>query len=296
MGTVTKKYRLNQKVKDDLFNVDALHHYDLCLELGLDGFRVCIVDTQQSRCLWLEDYRFSSVVFTEQLLSQLQQIYDEHPTLRAGFWKCVRVVVRNQPYTLVPGSLFKRENADQYLSLLRDETPFEPEEIQHYHHPNRDVVSIFPLETTVGNWFQRAYPSLNVKFVHQSSAFIEGVVQNGTHAQPRSMYICVEGSYLTVVVTREEGLEFCNTFFYASAPDFVYYVLFVMSELKMNSETSRVSLYGTLTHDSAVFEQLHKYIRHVSFGTKPKSLRFSYPFDEVLDHYYFSAYTTYLCE
>jgi hypothetical protein len=296
LGTITKKYRLNQKVKDDNFDVDALGHYELCLEIGRDGLRICVIDTQNSRCVWLEDYRFSSIFFTEQLLDQLQHIYDDHYFLRAGFWKAVRVSMRNEPFTMVPGSLFKKEQAAEYLALVKEETDTEPEKVCYFRHQGSDMISIFSAEAKVVDWFEQMYPALNVDFVHQTSALIEGLIQNGEFPDSRALYVYVENSYLTVVVIREKSLEFCNTFFYASVQDFVYYVMFVMNELKLNPETVKVALYGAIAHDSPIFEQLYKYIRHVSFGNKPKSLRFSYTFDEVMDHQYFSAYNIYLCE
>jgi len=296
LGTATKKYRLNQKVKDEKFEVDAISQYELGLELGMDGFRICIVDVEESRCMWLEDYRFSSIFFTEQLLDQLQHIYDDHQVLRAGFWKSVRLSVRNQPFTLVPGSLFRKEQVEKYLDLVKDDPTTEDQTVRHYRHPGSDMVSIFALDIRVVNWFEQIYPSLNVTFLHQTSALVEGIVQNGEYSNFKSLYIYVESSYLTIVVNKEKSLEFCNTFFYASVQDFVYYVMFVMNELKLNPEMVKVILYGAIAHDSAIFEQLYKYIRHVSFGTKPKSLRFSYTFDEIMDHQYFSTYNIYLCE
>jgi hypothetical protein len=56
-----------------------------------------------------------------------------------------------------------------------------------------------------------------------------------------------------------------------------------------------VTLYGGISHDSAIFSTLYKYIRNVNFGVKPKSMHFGFKFDEVLDHRYFSIYTIYLC-
>lgn len=296
LGTITKKFKLNQKVKDESFEVDHINQYCLSLEVGRDSFRMCIIDTERSRCLWLEDYRFSSIFFTEQLLDQLQLIYEDHHVLKAGFWKTVRVSVKNQLFTLIPGSLFKREQANDYLQLLREEPASAPEDIYSYRHASNDIVNVFTLESSIASWFKAVYPAHQVEFIHQASALIEGIIQNVSSLYPSSMFAYVDGSYLTIVVVREKSLAFCNTFFFANTHDFIYYVMFVISELKLNPETIKLTLYGGLNHDSAIFNTLYKYIRHVVFGEKPKFLRFSYLFDEVLDHQYFNAYNISLCE
>ena len=43
-------------------------------------------------------------------------------------------------------------------------------------------------------------------------------------------------------------------------------------------------------------EKLNKYIRNVSFGSKPSYLNFSYQFDEIMDHQYFDVFSIFLCE
>ena len=201
LGTITKKYRLNQKVKDDNFDVDALGHYELCLEVSRDGLRICVIDTENSRCVWMEDYRFSSIFFTEQLLDQLQHICDDHYFLRAGFWKAVRVSMRNEPFTMVPGSLFKKEQAAEYLSLVKEEPATEPEKVFYFRHQGSDMVSIFSAEAKVVEWFEQLYPALNVDFIHQTSAFIEGLIQNGVFPDSRALYVYVEKKILYIFFT-----------------------------------------------------------------------------------------------
>ncbi len=100
--TSAAKVRLQQKIKDDTLEPDGLRDYALLLETGLNSFRISVVDTQQSRCLWLEDYRFSSVFFTEQVLEKLDSIYEDHPLLKAGFWHSIRVSFKKS--AIYPGA------------------------------------------------------------------------------------------------------------------------------------------------------------------------------------------------
>ncbi len=67
-----------------------------------------------------------------------------------------------------------------------------------------------------------------------------------------------------------------------------------MDELKLDPNVCKVKLFGELSHDSAIFSNLYKYIRHLSFGTKPVAISYSFKFDEVLDHRYFDLYNAYL--
>ncbi len=51
--------------------------------------------------------------------------------------------------------------------------------------------------------------------------------------------------------------------------DFLYFLLFVMQEQKLNPDQDPVTIWGDLTHDSALFDIMRKYVRHVRLGKKP---------------------------
>lgn len=297
MSTTGIKFKQIQSVKDDAFNVDSIPDYTLAMQVGNKSFRFCILDTRANKCLWLEDYSFSSILFTEQLLDQLNLIFDEHMVLQAGFWENIFLSFQNQQFTLIPEAVFKPEQAADYLQLTAD-TVSEPLDVNFYKHATSGMVNVFAAQRKIADWFKAVYLNKHINFIHHTSAFIEGLKQENTStAKPfRGLSILIEESYLTIAMVNGQQLEFCNTYLYTSVSDFVYYVMLVMQELKLDPETCKVILYGGISHDSAIFNTLYKYIRNVNFGAKPKHLDFSYKFDEVLDHRYFSIYTIYLCK
>ncbi|MCU0352457.1 MAG: DUF3822 family protein [Cytophagales bacterium] len=293
-ATVTR-FKQNQLIKDaSAFDTESIPQYALNLEVSADAFRLCVVDTHSSRCLWLEEQHFSNVLRGEQLVDQLGLIYDEHEFLRAGFWQKIRVSVKNQYFTLLPNSLFYKEHARQYLKMAAKNLP-DAYEVLHYRHPHSEIVNVFAAEREVVEWFRRIYPAKNVGFVHHSSALIEGVL-NTDAAVLQSISILVESSHLTILVATGQRLEYCNTFYYVNAQDFIYYTMLVFNELQLSTHVHKVTLYGEISPESAIFEQLHRYVNNVGFGNKPTLLKFGFYFDEVYDHRYFDVYNIHLCE
>ncbi len=297
MSTTGVKFKQIQSVKDDEFNVDSIPEYTLSMQIGNKSFRFCILDTRVNKCLWLEDYSFSSILFTEQLLDQLNLIFDDHMVLQAGFWQNIFLSFQNQQFTLIPEAVFKPEQAADYLQLAAD-TTLEPMDVHYYKHVSSGMVNVFAAQRKTIDWFKAVYLNKHIQLVHHTSAFIEGLkYNNSSSAKPsQTLSILIEESYLTIALVDGQQLEFCNTYYYTSVQDFVYYTMLVMQELKLNPETCKVILYGGISHDSAIFNTLYKYIRNVNFGAKPKHLEFGYKFDEVLDHRYFSIYNIYLCK
>lgn len=295
LDSITAKYKLTQKVKDDAFSVDSITNYALNLQIGSNSFRFCVMDDSENKCLWLEDFSFTSLFFTEQMLDQLNLIYDDHQILQAAFWKKIKISFKNQHFTLLPEPLFNSNASEQYLKYTI-ESPAEPEQTFAYTHKYHGIVNVFSAEKRILEWFRAIYSNKPVLMVHYTSALIEGTLQQTKETTARQMTVSVEQSHLTIVVSQEQQLLFCNSFYYMSVQDFSYYVMLVMHELNLDPESCKVTLYGELSHDSAVFSQLYKYIRNVTFGIKPKTIHFNYKFDEVLDHRYFDLYSTHLCE
>lgn len=286
-------YRLNIKVKDDKFSIDDIAQYNLSLQVSFDFLRICITDTAQNRCLLIEDYQIGFVRETSQLIDQLNLIFEDHHLLRAGFWKTIKVSMKGKGFSLIPNSLFDKEQARKYLEINTDVQP--DENIYYYKHRSTEAVNIFAAEKKLVEWFAQIYPNKKLEFVHHTSPFIEGAIINNPNEQT-NVHIDVESGYFTVVVKTGNNLQLCNTFQFQSTDDFVYFTAYIFEQLKLSQEKTPITLWGEITHNSPICAKLAKYIRNVFFGKKPSSLKFSYHFDELLDHRFFDLYSMHFCD
>jgi hypothetical protein len=295
LNKLKEQYRLSQKVKDDTFDVDLISQYNLLLQIGADSFRFCVADTTRNRCLWLEDYKFHYKLPAAQFLEQLAAIYDDHHVLKAGFWNEVKVCFKSSCFTLVPLSLFNEEHLYDYLKLVC-EPDSQLEEACYYKHSALDAVNVYSIDKQIKEWFQKNHSNKGINVLHQSSPLIEGAMRSRDATLTSEIFINVEKDYFHMFVFNGTNLQFCNIFNYVNDVDFIYYVMFVLDELKLNADTEKVTIWGELMPDSAIYNKLFRYIRNLNFGTKPASLSFSYIFDEVFDHRYFDLYSMHLCK
>lgn len=289
-------YKLNKKIKDDSFNVDHLSEYCLSLQISSKLFRICITDSSRNRCLLLEDYQFSHVQHPDQLIETLQEIYDDHHLLQAGYWKSVKLALKTSNFSLVPHALFDQEFAKDYLNLNCTTSAINGDEVLFYKQNSTDVVNIFSADKKIINFFEAAYIGKKLKIVHHTSSLIEGIMVQNANKDQREMFLYIEKDQLTVVIKKNRTLEFCNSFFFTTPEDFVYYVMFVAEQLKFNPEKDYVTVWGDLLPDSSFIKKLSMYMCHIKFGNKPSSLYFGYNFDELLDHNFFDLYNLHLCE
>ncbi|MDX2189014.1 MAG: DUF3822 family protein [Bacteroidota bacterium] len=286
-------YQLVRKIVDDTFEVDHLHHYTLSIQVSEEYFRFCVIDTKRNRCLLIEDYNFSKHFNIEELIQTLEFLYDDHHVLQAGFWKTVRLSIKNLKFSLVPYALFDEKSMHNYLAI--NTTFTEGDGIYYFKHGSNDAVNVFAAESKLIEWFKRKYPQKNVELLHHTSLMIEGALNNQQSKSEKQVYINVENKFFTIIVKKKGSLEFCNNFAYQTPNDFLYFVLFVYDQLGLNPENVPLILAGNISKNSELYLRLYKYIRMIQFGNKPSYMSFGYKFDEIGDHEYFELYSSYLC-
>ena len=296
METAAKStFKLVKKIKDEQFDVDNLHHYCLSLQVGIRDFQVCVTDTRDSKCLLLEDYRLENIKTINSRLRVLHTIFDNHHLLLAGFWNSIKLSLKTHKFSLVPKSHFIPEAVVDYL-VINSEIKKGIEDVKFYQHISSDAVNVFAADHKLVSWIQSLYPKKQLIVIQQGSALIEGILKYDDHTHEKSMFCLIDAGILHVVVTENQRLFYYNQFAVRKSNDFLKYVMLVFKELSLSQKTSKVTIWGHIKNQSPHIDLLKKYIRHISFGSKPSYLNFGYQFDEIMDHQYFDVFSIFLCD
>ena len=294
METAQKNHKLLKKLKDDKFNVDDLHHYTLLVQISLRDLQVSVIDGRENRCLILEDYVFSSLKTADEWISCIQQIFDGHHFLKAGFWKQVKVSMKHHKFSQIPSQLFIPEAIEDYLSInCKINTKFET--LLYYKGIKSDAITAFAINTKLYNWLNDLYPNSKVGFIHQSAALIEGVL-NYSQAHKNALYLYIDRFKLHLITIKNKNIEYYNQFSIKQFSEYIRYIMIVMNGLRLDQKTSKVAVWGYIGKKSPHFTEFHKFISNISFGDRPDFLRFGYMFDEVQDHQFFDLYSCFLCD
>jgi hypothetical protein len=291
---MTPTFSLKKRVKDDLFTPDEIGNYTLNLQINQNLFRICITNT--NRCLLMEDYTLDNALYPDQLISQLEAIYDHHEVLMAGFWKNIKLAIKDIDFSLIPKSLFDQQFSKEYLKINTGQESNGEHEIFHYAQKSTDAISVFSADKKIIDWFKNQYSSHNITFLHHTTAFIEGVLYSSDTNTDKDVFAQIEDDSLTIIVKSEIGLEFCNSFRISTSDDLVYFILLVYNQLQLSPEKNKLILFGDIRPDSSTYKKLYTYIRHIKFGDKPSSIKFGYKFDEIFDHRYFDLYSMHFCQ
>ncbi len=287
---ITLKY----KVKVDDIDIDQLMNYNLTISVSHNEVTISVIDTISKKCLLGEKHEFEIDNSSTNILSILHSIIDEHHLLKARFWKNITITYNGKNFTLIPSSLVEEDNLEQYLEL-HGEWNKETEKIDSFRHKSIGITNIFSIPRDLENFFIDLYGE-KVNFSHQTSSFIEGILNDQNTSSEKSIYANCEGNTISIAVLKSGKLEYCNQFNYNNSQDIVYYTLFVMNELYLNPENTPLTIWGDLDIKSEAYLELFKFVRNVNFGTRPSELTFSYHFDEIDEHQLFSSLSTYYYE
>lgn len=295
MVTETKHYRQVNKILDESFDPQQLGNYHLYLTLGNQIMRAAVVDTRRNKFILLEDFELTQVFTPLQQAQQAREILQAHPFFKLLGWKQIRVAIKNQSFTLVPETLYEPKAATEYLQLNCTLDPHH-EQVLTYHHAAIDAVNIFAADKYLIRALRETYPGKDIRYVHQTSALITALLHYGERNGQVKVYGYVEKNSLTILIIRDGALLFCNMFHFSTPEDFMYFLVFVMQEQKLNPDKDAVTIWGDITHDSTLFTLMRKYIRQVHFGARPPGVGFSYKLEEQFDHRFLDVYSLHFAE
>jgi hypothetical protein len=286
----TLHYKLIKKVRDERFDEEFIHQYHLLIQLGTRDFQLLVVDPRDNRALLLEDFVLPNLTSNEALLQLLDQLFDSHAFLKAGFWQKIKISVKNQKFVQVPLALFAEESLEDYLKFNAHVDP-EKEECLASLNPEAQAVTVFAINRDLKHWIESMYPNNTPIFTHQSAALIEGTLVSAQGRDDNPLYIYVDRFKLHILVCKDQKLMYYNQFAIKEFSDYIKYIMLVMKALNMNQQTSQVILWGYIGKNSPHYHEFYKYISNVWFGGRPGNMQFGYTFDDVQDHHFFDLYS-----
>jgi Protein of unknown function (DUF3822) len=292
LQAATLGYKLIRKIKDEKFDEENLHQYSLLIQLGARDFQACVID-ESNRVLLLEDYVFNDVNSPEQQVQIIRELYDNHPLLMAGFWKGVTFSIKSNKFVQVPAQLFVESSAAEYLKF-NALVEHDKDQILFCSNVHLDSITVYVAPKPLYEWLMSIYKNSSLRFIHQSSALIEGVLRISARSKKTPLYLYVDRFKMHILAAKDGQLIYYNQFPIKHFADYVKYIMLVLTALGMDQQTSQVIMWGYIGKNSPHYHEFIKYIRNVSFGDKPDHLTFGYLFDELQEHHFFDLYSIHL--
>lgn len=270
-------------IQSDNFNIGLANSYHLSIQLGISHFSYCLLNTITLTYDYVKMHTLSSV---DDAAAEITEIINNDAIIKAEF-SSQSVAFVNFPSTLVPSSLYKKEEAETILAFNTEvmgkviaDTILSQKANLIYSVPESIL-------TIVSNFFPKA------KQKAQESILIQQYSQLNTNTEKAYLYL--NQKKVTITFFKENKLIFNNSFDYFTKEDLLYFVLFSFEQLKLSTEKIKVILFGAIEKDDEYFNLLYDYIRNLKLGKRPHQFNFPTEFDSLAEHKYFGLFTQVLC-
>lgn len=293
---IEKHHRSTSKIKDEKFSVDNIGNYDLVLNLGAEQFKCAVIDEKLGRWVYFEVFDFTKVLNQEEILEQCKIIFDEHHILQAGFWKSVNCIVSSSYFTLLPKEFFDEKQSEDVLKVHFPKLNSK-DFIFESHVPNSGpVAGLYYMPKSVHKFLDSFYPKIKIKYIHELSSVIEGLVNTAGSKTQTQLSAFFHGKFVSIILIDQGKIQFFNTFTIHNPEDAVYYILSVMNSVNISGKEGSIEVYGEIEEKSELYRQLNRFIKEVRMGERPKLLYYNYEFDEIPVQRHFETFAAYLCK
>ena len=257
---------------DESFNPKDSSKYDLTFEIGDKTFGFSILDVEKNKFIALGYFR-----------NHLVDVVHSYSWLGEQFHR-IKGIIANSRFTLIPEALFIESEKESYFNFLHERESGETILSDRLEH-----LGIYTVYSIPGHWrkeIEHVFPKLTL--CHISSVLIRNIWMNVKNITGFKVFLNLREGEFDLLVFEGKKFKYCNAFHFQTPEDIAYYVIFVFEQLNLNPEEISMTILGNMDKFSPVFDLLFRYIRNIDFLGRNEGFSYSYLFNDVPGHQYFS--------
>ena len=264
------------------FDAEKSSQYKMTIQCALGGLSFALLDTATQRLIALECYQSELLADSDDLFRTLERAL-ESKGLNNKTFQSVICIIDNRYCTLVPESLFNKDNQASYLDFgfqIPEGYSIVSERLESTQCHNVFAYLKALQDKVLSKWG-------NTSIIHSSSVFINSMMQN---AENNGVYVNVRNRDFDMLIKKGGKLLFFNNFRFNTKEDFAYFLLFAMEQNGVSGQEIPVSFSGLIRPASDIIDLCGRYVKDLRFMEDPHIFQLSKPLDKVPFQYYFILY------
>ncbi|MCP3927547.1 MAG: DUF3822 family protein [Bacteroidetes bacterium] len=267
------------KIAETHINKNFTDEYELSILLGMGSLCYMVSDNQE-QVLLLKDRNYStanSSTSGDFLVSLIEK--EEYLNLK---YSKVTIGMISPVSTLLPSRLFDVEKKSTYLQGVTNVSA--DDRVLSDHISAIDSVNVYSVPAYLLKICQNHFPQSNL--FNSSSGLIKYFKQKkGTNSTFR-LFLTIYSDFFQAFLFNGDELLIFNTYSFKASTDFLYCVLLIFNQFKLQIESVPVFLSGKITKDSEMFNILSRYVKQVEFLEFPAHLQYRELLKKQPSHYY----------
>ena len=264
--------------------------YHLSIQVSLDGFSFALLNVNDQKYTAIQFYDIQESHNYSELAEKTEQIIAQQELLQQHY-STVTICICNSINALTPKSLYKNNYGKELLGF--NQILLQNEDESNDWLKSIECFNSYVIPKELKRCFDKYYP--NHTWKHQSTVFIESVMQHHKLNEETTIYISVQNAYFQLIVLEGRKLKFYNGYDYRSGEDIIYYILFACEQLNLNPDQIPIVIAGEIEINSEAYKFIHRYIRNISFTNRNPNYTYSFVFDQIPCHYFYQLLNLHLC-
>ncbi len=266
----------NQFVVDSNFDKNITNSYFLSIQLTLDGFSFCVLDPISNEYILFSEHALS---INDSLIQSIEKELKENEYLQLPYQK-VFVLYYTKQNTLIPTSLYQKDQKELYLDFCFNQNKFEEELTFSNKIKMADSYCIFSIPKTIVELLNNKFS--NIYYYCSTTPFIETALLNTSFNYDQfQIYINLQNSIFDIIAIAGNDLKLHNSFKFHDKKEFLYYTLLIFEQLKLNTNTSTIFLSGAISKTDEIYSLLKKYIKNIEIVKESKHFKFASVFKTI---------------
>lgn len=234
-------------------------YHKLSIQVSLNGLSFCVLDTLSNTVISSERIKFDSELTPYALQKEIKQLFNKNKIHETQFSEVV-VIHRNNLFCLVPKALFNKDELANYLKY--NAKILANDHLEYDEISNFDIVNVYVPFTNINNYIYELFGDF--EFMHNGTVLIKNLINSHGNTNQPICYIHLMEGYMDITVIQNKKLLLYNNYSYTTNEDFIYYLLFTLEQLKLDTETTKLKLFGAIEEDETLYQLCQTYIQDIS--------------------------------
>lgn len=272
---------------DETLDINSTNNYEISIQLGLDGFSFCLLDNLRNRFVMFREYNLSGR--EESIARQVEAIAGSDEFLSREYRK-YRLVFNLEQSTIVPAALYDPAIKNDYFMLnhsLEDDYT-----VSNNKLVNPDAYLLFGIRKDIFDIACRLFPEASL--THQAKPLLHSSFRDARKVSGRYIRVHIDRGFFTLILIKDDTLQFFNTFRVRNDSDILYYLLNSFNRFNIPAEET-VHLSGDILKYDELYNNMLRYSSTLRFAKPQGDFSLSYIFDEMATHRYCNLFNIVSC-
>ena len=229
--------------------------HKLIIQVSLQKFTFIVQDIESKQ---IHHFASEGLNQNRTIEDQLQSLFAKHEMLTSSF-EDILVLHDSNLNTFVPTALFDEQALGSYLQY--NTKVFSTDFFAFDELIDKNINNVYIPYVQINNFLLDRLGAFTYQNIN--TALVDYILDLSRKHSEIEVYAHVQKDHFELIVAQEGNLILFNSFLYHTAQDFIYYLLFVYEQLKLDPELVPLKLLSRVEKEDSLFEQAYTYIRHI---------------------------------